>query len=251
LLSAVELGVSPDSARARAAAEEVLRWLFDPARTATLVAGRYRPHASQDGNALFVCCRLRLRDDPRVQELAERLQLWQWPDGGWNCDPRPAARHSSFYETLGTLRGLAEHGGFPEAVSAAAEFLLKHRLYRSHRSTRVIDGEWLRLHWPTYWHYDILQALRVLARLGLVNDRRAQDAVNHLLSLRQSDGSWRANGRRYWHLAGQSNVEVVDWGNASALLTRQAEEVLGAAGVLSSSRPTSGRRPGPSSSSDR
>lgn len=230
LLSAVELGVSPDEPRARAAADEVLQWLVDLPRSRRFVAGRYRPHASQEGNALFVCCRLGLWDDPRVQELGRRLVLWQWPDGGWNCDLAPAAEHSSFHETLGALRGLAEHGGFPDVVSAAAEFLLRHQLFRSHRSGRVIDDEWLRLHWPAYWHYDVLQALRVLARLGRVNDARAGDALQHLMTLRRPDGTWRADGRRYWRLAGRSNVEVVDWGDARQLLTKQVENVPSVAG---------------------
>ena len=40
---------------------------------------------------LAVYSRLGLADDPRVAVLASRLQEWQWPDGGWNCDPAPEA----------------------------------------------------------------------------------------------------------------------------------------------------------------
>jgi hypothetical protein len=60
-----------------------------------------------------VCSRLGLVDDSRVQYLAESLIDWQWPDGGWNCDKRPSANHSSFYESLanvGTRRMASRHG---------------------------------------------------------------------------------------------------------------------------------------------
>ena len=46
--------------------------------------------------------------EPDVQALAEHLLGWQWPDGGWNCDRRPGARHSSVNETLPPMWGLHE-----------------------------------------------------------------------------------------------------------------------------------------------
>src|SRR5438445_8037647 len=73
------------------------------------------------------------RDDPRASELARRLVQRQWPDGGWNCDIRPGADYSSFHETLAPLRALLEHREHPKAADRAAEFLLRHRLFRSER----------------------------------------------------------------------------------------------------------------------
>ncbi len=54
--------------------------------------------ASQEGNALAVCSRLGLAGDPHVASRAESLAEWQGPEGGWNCDKRPLAHHSSFRE---------------------------------------------------------------------------------------------------------------------------------------------------------
>src|SRR5438034_334746 len=65
--------------------------------------------ASQEGNALAVCSHLGIAQDPRVRRLAESLIKWQWPDGGWNCDRREEASHSSFNESLSTLWGLFEY----------------------------------------------------------------------------------------------------------------------------------------------
>jgi hypothetical protein len=67
---------------------------------------RFRRCASQQGDALRVLVALGLADD-RCGAVVERLLLWQWPDGGWNCDKNPAADTSSFCETLLPMRGLA------------------------------------------------------------------------------------------------------------------------------------------------
>ena len=152
LLSLVELGVVRADPTMIRALNQVLDWLLDPARPVSRIAGRYRMHASQEGNALLVCCRLGLGGDPRVSELASRLAEWQWSDGGWNCDPRPEVTHSSFHESLAPLRGLVAQGTFSDAATRAADFFLRHRLYRSESGDLVIDREWLRLHWPAYWH---------------------------------------------------------------------------------------------------
>src|SRR5919108_282445 len=98
---------------------------------------RWRRCASQEGNALAVCCRLGLAHDPRVARLAESLVEWQWPDGGWNCDPRASGRRSSFHESLAPTWGLHEYAvaiGAEWAAAAArrsAEPFLAHRLFRS------------------------------------------------------------------------------------------------------------------------
>jgi hypothetical protein len=209
---------------------QVLDWLLDPARPVRRIAGRYRMHASQEGNALLVCCRLGLGGDPRVSELASRLAEWQWSDGGWNCDPRPEVTHSSFHESLAPLRGLVAQGTFSDAATRAADFFLRHRLYRSESGDMVIDREWLRLHWPAYWHYDFLQGLRAIAEAGMVTDLRAKDALDQLEERRSADGRWRASGRRYWRRAGGSNLDVVDWGDAADVLTAQVVQVLSLAG---------------------
>ena len=87
------------------------------------------------------------------------------------------------------------------------------------------------LHYPPFWHYDVLQALVVLARMGLAGDRRAADALELLEARRLPDGRWRTGGR-WWKPPGSkgSNVEVVDWGSGpSEMLTLNALRVLRAA----------------------
>jgi hypothetical protein len=48
--------------------------------------------------------------------------------------------------------------------------------------------EWLTVHYPPYWHYDILQALLVLSRMRLTGDPRCRDALAVLASRHRSDG---------------------------------------------------------------
>ncbi|HEX9239303.1 MAG TPA: hypothetical protein VF910_01435, partial [Candidatus Bathyarchaeia archaeon] len=88
LVSLVELGIPSGFRPAVKATDLVLKWLLSEAHLNNIpkINGRYRRCASQEGNALAVCSRLGLAEDPRVVKLAESLVEWQWPDGGWNCD---------------------------------------------------------------------------------------------------------------------------------------------------------------------
>ena len=106
-------------------------------------------------------------------------------------------------------------------------------MFRSESEGSVINPEWLQLHWPAYWHYDVLAGLRAVTEAGLVRDDRTREALDHLESQRGPDGKWRANGRRYWLRRGDSNVDVLDWGDAADVLTGQALTVLQAAGRVS------------------
>lgn len=260
LVSLVELGIPEGFRRAVKATDLVLEWLLGDAHLKNIpkINGRYRRCASQEGNALAVCSRLGLAHDPRVTKLAGSLSEWQWPDGGWNCDRREEATHSSFNESLSTLWGLVEYyhasGDAKAAESAmkASEFFLKHRLFRSCRSDKVRPPETFHsrvyrgihsftdLHYPLYWHYDILQALTILQRAGKLEDPRTKAAVDLVESKRGEDGSWRPEGY-YWSLKRKkrarlavSNVDVVDWGRngPSEMLTLNALRVLKVAGRL-------------------
>lgn len=239
LVSLVELEIPPGEPRALAAAETVLAWLTSPGRTyPRWINGLPRSEGSQEGNALAVCCRLGMTEDPRVRGLATRLIEWQWPDGGWNCDPRASGRRSSFNETLPPMWGLHEFAvatGDRDAAGAAdraAELLLEHRLFRALATGEPVHPEVVKLHYPPYWHYDFLQALHVLRRMGRLHDPRTRDAVELLRAKSLFDGRWRAE-KSWWRPPGSkgSNVEVVDWGRSgpSEMITLNALRVLKAA----------------------
>ena len=240
LVSLAELTIPPREPRAVAAAGHVLAWLAVPGRRARQISALARAHASVEGNALAACCRLGLAADPRVRSLAGSLIAWQWPDGGWNCDPAATGRRSSFHESLAPAWGLHEYGqatGDPaatDAASRAAGLFLDHRLFRSLGSGQVIHHAWLAPHYPPYWHYDILQALLVLSRMGRAGDPRAGDALDELQRRRLPDGRWQPGGC-WWKPPGSTvTPEVVDWGRSgpNEMITLNALRVLKAAGRL-------------------
>lgn len=242
LVSLVELGVPAGEPRAVAAAETVLTWLTGRNRLDRMsppVNGLYRRHASIEGNALAVCCRLGLAGDPRVRALAEAIVSWQWPDGGWNCTAKPTAHRSSFHESLATMWGLTEYAqvtgdeAADAAVGRTAELFLDHRVFRTLATGEPIKREFTELHYPPYWHYDVLQALLILGRAGRARDARTTDAVELIRGRQRADGGWRAN-RRWWKPPGATTgtPEAIDWGPAADdMATLNALRALRAAGA--------------------
>jgi hypothetical protein len=208
-----------------------------------IINGRTRRCASQEGNCIYYSTGLGLADD-RTDELVARLIKWQWEDGGWNCDKRPEAINSSFNESLIPLRGLAwytkktDDPNAKQCMNQAAEFFLKRHLYKRIRDNQVIDQNFTRLHYPNYWHYDILFALKVMAEAGFIMDPRCQEALELLESKRLPDGGFPAEGKYYRvdhnKLAGHSRV---DWGgtsktHANMFVTLDAMFVLNKSGRL-------------------
>jgi hypothetical protein len=208
-----------------------------------VMRGRHRRCAAQQGNALYMLCKLGLANE-RCKNLVERLLHWQWPDGGWNCDKNPAADTSSFMETLLPLRGLAIYAkqtGDRVAMKAArraAEIFLTRKLFKRRSDGKIIHKEFVALHYPLYWHYDILGGLRAMVELDLIRDSRCNDALDLLEEKRLPDGSWPAESR-YYKTSSKIilNGDYVDWGGTSKTkmnpwVTADALGVLGAAGRI-------------------
>jgi hypothetical protein len=158
---------------------------------------RPRGCASVQGNAIWSQVVLDIVDRERTPRLVDRLVSFQWPDGGWNCDKREAARTSSVQETLMPLRGLAlwstttGDARARKAATRAAEFLLARRLLWRKRDGRLIEPGWGgpvdRIQYPIRF-YDVLSALLVMTELGLVRDERCRDGLDVLEQKRLPDG---------------------------------------------------------------
>ncbi len=207
-----------------------------------VIRGRARRCASQQGNALFAASVLGL-GGPHLPELAKLLERWQWPDGGWNCDRRPDADTSSFMETLTPMVGLqayADRTGDRRARRAAArasEVFLSRRLFRRRSDGAVIDRHFVRLHYPLYWHYDVLAGLKGIAQVGRIDDPRCREALDWLESRELPRGGWPADERYYRAVSRSfdSSCESVEWGPTAAAranpwVTSDALAVLAAAG---------------------
>ena len=210
-------------------------------RGVPVMRGRYRRCGSQQGNALLSATLLGL-DDAESERLVERLLHWQWPDGGWNCDKKPGADTSSFMETLLPMRALAlygrrkRHRKATQAAARASEVFLSRKLFRRRSDGKVIATGFTQLHYPLYWHYDVLGGLKAMADLGRIGDRRCAAALDLLEQKELPGGGWPAEARYFKpgrRLA--LDADYVDWGSASRTVanewvTADALAVLHAAG---------------------
>ncbi|HTP03090.1 MAG TPA: hypothetical protein VMJ64_17065 [Anaerolineales bacterium] len=245
LAALADIGYPPGDAGLIPLREQVLEWLLGErhARSIKTIAGRVRRCASQEGNALYAMLSLGLADE-RAEELARRLRMWQWPDGGWNCDKKREAVHSSFWESLIPLRALGLHArltgneGSRAAARCAAEVFLKRGLFRRQQDGQVMREEFLQLHYPAYWRYDILAALRVMVEAGVIHDPRCGEALDLLEAKRLPDGGFAAEGKFYVTAASaKTSRSTVGWGDTKAgrmneFITVEALSVLQAAGRL-------------------
>jgi hypothetical protein len=249
LAALADIGYPPGDASLHPLRDQVYGWLLseDHLPSVQVLNGRPRRHASQEGNALWSTLRLGVADE-RADRLARNLIGWQWPDGGWNCDKNPSAHTSSFHETLLPLRALALYGrersdeGALDAARRAAEVFLSRRLFRRRTDGSVIAQGFVKLHYPSYWHYDVLAGLKVTAEAGFLADPRCAEALDLLESKRLADGGfategryYRTNERRMKSGRRLSGYSLVDWGGASSRrtnewVTAQALAVLRAAG---------------------
>ncbi|MCL1602232.1 MAG: hypothetical protein M3112_12000, partial [Actinomycetia bacterium] len=134
--------------------------------------------------------------DPRADSIANMLSAERLDDGGWNCEDRHGATHSSFHTTISVLEGLTEwklrtsRNDANGAIASGQELMLRHQIYRSHRSGDVINPTWSTFHFPPRWHYDVRRGLDHLQDSGALRDDRATDAVEPVRSKRRKDGRW-------------------------------------------------------------
>jgi hypothetical protein len=173
--------------------------------------------------------------DPRLRPLAETVMGVQLGDGGWNCHirARPSTTHSSFHTTLNVLenlriayeRGVVDRDAFDAAESRAVEFLLTHRLYRSHTTGKVADHRFPLLTYPWHWHYNALRGMDYLRQTAALSDERAADALTLLRSAERPNGRFPLQSR----IPGTLLVEMEKPGAESRWNTLRALRILRAA----------------------
>lgn len=134
--------------------------------------------------------------------LAEYLLREQMDDGAWNCRKFKGAVHSSFHTTVNVLEGLASYRQYvnddrdiQRVVSEAMEFLLIHRLFKSHRTGGIVDRKMTMLSFPPRWRYDIMRILDFAAAEHLAYDSRMDDAVAILKKKKIGSGFFKMQNR--------------------------------------------------------
>ena len=191
-------------------------------RGVPVMEGRHRRCASQQGYPLFFLMTLGIENE-RIHDLVERLLYWRWPDGGWNCDKEPSAAKSSFVHTIHCMRALHLYGtryrkpAATAVAKTAAEIFLSRQLYKRQSDGSVMKAEFVKLHYPLYWHYDVLFGLKVMAETGHLSDPRCTSALDLLEKKQLPDGGWPAESR-YYNVTKtiQLHGDYVEWGGVSS-----------------------------------
>ncbi len=222
-----ELHYPPDDDSVLHLRDQVYNWLFSPrfVKSIKTIKGKVRRCASQEGNAIFYSHVLGLIDE-RTEQLVDRLLEFQWPDGGWNCDKNPDARHSSYHESLIPLRALIRHlndagkqlpkarrNAIQNAIDNAKEVFLKRELFLSASTGKPIHPHFTVLHFPCFWRYNVLFALKVLNEGGFLADPRCQRALTLIESKRLPTGGFPAE-KKYYIVSTKASTgrSAVNWG---------------------------------------
>ena len=204
-----QIGLPAENERARAACG----WLLDRGlfQDGGISFGWGRSETCVTSIVLSIVAAFRI-DDERVERLVDRLLAEQMKDGGWNCRRPRGATHSSMNTTILALEAMllyeghrASAAGRLAQVRAAQargrEFLLVHRVFRSHRGGGTIRAEFARMAFPPQWHFDFLRALDHCREARAPLDERLSDAIDLLVEKRGLDGRWPLEHRlqgRYW-----------------------------------------------------
>jgi len=214
LLSLRDLGVPQHNAQCRRACELILDRGLRPdggISYPSRPSDKRRGEACISGMSLSIVSYFQTNDD-RVDAIADYALNEQMPDGGWNCRRPRGATHSSMNTTISMLEGLRQYeqfrGGKRSDVRAAMkrgqEFLLEHRLFRSHRTGAVIKSEFTRFVFPPRWHYDVLRALDHFREVDAPRDERLTEAIGLVEERRAKDGLWpltyKYHGKAYFDM---------------------------------------------------
>ena len=200
LLALRDLGVPPHNTQCRRGCELILERGLQPdggINYPTRPSDKRRGEACVSGMSLSIVSYFEI-DDARVDAIADYGLSEQMADGGWNCRRPRGATHSSVNTTISMLEGLRHYELFRRrkrndvraAMRRGREFLLEHRLFRSHRTGAVSKSEFTRFVFPPRWHYDVLRALDHFQGVGAPRDERLTDALALLEQRRGKDGLW-------------------------------------------------------------
>ena len=173
-----------------------------------------------------------LIEEEDLKSIVDFLLTEHMGDGGFNCRSNmTGAIHSSLHSTISVLEGILEYkkNGYGyglaelvEAVDKSREFLLQHRLFRSHRTGNIIDKKMLMLSYPSRWKYDILRALDYFQFAGVKYDPRMGDALDILKNKQRKDNKWPVQAKH----PGQVHFDMEKTGGPSRWNTLRALRVL-------------------------
>ncbi|HEX9107746.1 MAG TPA: hypothetical protein VF832_10970, partial [Longimicrobiales bacterium] len=232
LLTLRDLGLPGSHRAARQGALLLLEGMLGPAGDARFTRRLEQMDLCIVGMLLSLGARYRPRD-PRLARLRAHALARQMADGGWNCEERKpeGVVHGSFHTTFNILDGLqddleqgtaAPAGPSLAARQRALDFMLDHRLFRSHRTGAVANPVFLKYSFPPRWHDDLLRGLDFFQRVRAARDPRLGGAIALLRQKRRADGTWPLQNR----YSGRTFFEMEKPGQPSRWNTLRALRVL-------------------------
>lgn len=171
-------------------------------------------------------------EEQKLKSIVDFLLSEKMNDGGFNCQSnRKGAIHSSMHSTLSVLEGIHEYerNGYEYRVAElrkaklqSEQFLLMHQLFRSDKTSEIINQNFLKLHYPCRWYYDILRAMDYFQSANMPYDKRMDEAIAVIRSKRSPDGYWKQAA----HYPGQVHFVMEKAGLPSRWNTLRAMRVL-------------------------
>ena len=231
LLDLRTLCLPPDNRLVRESIERVLR--EQTARDGGINPARSIEESDVCINGMFLvyACYFGI-PEKSLHQVVDFILGQQLKDGGFNCQHnRFEVRHSSLHSTLSILEGILEYlrqgyryrGHELEAVAGESrEFILQHRLFKSHRTGEIINRGMLRFAFPPRWKYNILRCLDYFAAARIPWDERMADALDVVMKKRRPDGRWLAEAAH----PGQTHLTMETPRTPSRWNTLQALRVL-------------------------
>lgn len=206
---AADFGLKKDDPRIATAAEQVLDLQADDGG---FLQGGF-DHAASWNTRPYICISHVMTyalavfgylGDERLERAYAYALNWQRLDGGWHPNAlnlpggKKEAEPSCPFGTVNVLRALAAHPQHRQSNTArrAAELLLD--LWERRDGYRPvgfgIGSTWKKLQYPLV-QYQVLKTLDTLSMIPAVHsDPRYREMLNLLLSKRNPDGTWTADG---------------------------------------------------------
>lgn len=140
-----------------------------------------------------------------LNELIDFILYTINSDGAWNCYFNYRKyKTSSLHTTINILEGLQVYisKGYCyrkkevlESMNSAHEFIFQKKLCRSRRTNEIIYDQFLFMHYPTRWYYDMFRAMEYFVNADVAYDIRMQEALD--TTIRMLDKGPLPKGKTY------------------------------------------------------
>jgi hypothetical protein len=231
LLDLKNLGISPDHNLIKETLNKIFEIEKGPDGGIHPIGTNQRCDVCVNGMVLNYACYFHI-DENVLSSVIDFLLTEQMHDGGFNCRSNATgATHSSLHSTLSVLEGICEYqrNGYTyrlkelvRAKEESIEFILIHKLFRSDKTNKIINRNFLKLYYPGRWYYDILRALDYFQLARIKYDHRMDEALDVVLTQRTEDGFWKLSAKH----PGLTYFDMEQAGKPSRWNTLRAMRVL-------------------------